>query len=80
MIQNIEPKIFTPIVVNAPQLYVNDPAITQITVIRTNFLNPSFGILADVVHITTPKDPIRFPAKAHGQGFTNSSYTNCNLP
>jgi hypothetical protein len=44
------------------------------------FSNPSFGTMADVVHIVTAKDPIRFPAKAHGPGFTNAAVANDNLP
>jgi hypothetical protein len=44
-----------------------------------NFLNPSFGTMADIVHIATAEDHIRFPAKAHGPGFTNAAHANGNL-
>jgi hypothetical protein len=45
-----------------------------------NFLNPSFGTMADVVHIVTAKDLIRFAAKAHGPGFMNAAVASGNLP
>ncbi len=45
-----------------------------------NFLNPSFGTMADVVHIVTAKDLIRFAAKAHGLDSTNAVGASGNLP
>ncbi len=33
------------------------------TLLAENLLSPSFSIMADVVHIVTAKDPIRFLAK-----------------
>ncbi len=48
--------------------------------ITENFSNPSFGTIADVVHTATAKEPIRFPAKAHGPGYTNTAVASDNLP
>ena len=45
-----------------------------------NFLNPSFGTMADVVHIVTAKDLISFAAKALGPDFTNAAVASGNLP
>ena len=45
-----------------------------------NFSNPSFGIGADVVHIVTAKNAIRFAVKAHDPGYTNAAGANGNLP
>jgi hypothetical protein len=45
-----------------------------------NFLNPSFGTMADVVHIVNTKYLIRFAAKAHGPDFTNAAGASGNLP
>ena len=45
-----------------------------------NFLNPSFGTMADVVPIVNTKYLIRFAAKAHGPDFTNAAGASGNLP
>jgi len=49
-------------------------------ILAKNFLNPSFGTMADVVHIAIARNHICFPEKAHGPGFTNAAVASGNLP
>jgi hypothetical protein len=44
-----------------------------------NFFNPSFGIMADVVHIVAVKTPIFSPGDVVGRGYTNAANANANL-
>ena len=45
-----------------------------------NFLNPSFGKMADVVHIVTAKAPICSPGVAAARDYTNVDGANASLP